>query len=358
MSDISKIDQNFKVSRCNTDGKFISIDEPPFKIYGVMRDDKGYCRMPQEIADRVNDGVKVLNRNTSGGIVRFSTNSPTLALKAENPVDCHIFQSMALCGADGFAAYEAEHLLSFYCPVIPIEDFCEEKSLCYAEQERLCSTDGFHDITLYMPLYGAYEKISLKVADGCEIRPAKNFRNEKPVVFYGSSITQGGNASSPAGSYVNLISRELDIYCVNLGFSGSARGEEEMANYIAGLDMSAFVLDYEHNAPTLEHLENTHKKFFDIIRSKNPQLPIIIASAIPRIGGSKEITDKWRNVIFSTYKAALDAGDKNVYFLNGEDFFSKEVPMDICTTDCLHPNDIGMRMMAKGFESVLRKLKF
>ena len=76
-----------------------------------------------------------------------------------------------------------------------------------------------------------------------------------------------------------MISRALDCDYVNLGFWGNAKGEEEMANYIATLKMSAFVYDYDYNAPSAEHLQATHEKMFKIIREKQPNLPIVILSA-------------------------------------------------------------------------------
>ena len=74
-------------------------------------------------------------------------------------------------------------------------------------------------------------------------------------------------------AYQAIIARRLGCNYVNLGFSGSAKGEEEMAKYIAGLDMSVFVMDYDHNAPDAQHLLDTHGRFFKIIREKKPIYP-------------------------------------------------------------------------------------
>ena len=51
-----------------------------------------------------------------------------------------------------------------------------------------------------------------------------------------------------------------------------------MIDYIKNLDMSLFVYDYDHNAPNVEHLKNTHKAMFDKISAKNPDLPIIMVT--------------------------------------------------------------------------------
>ena len=354
MSDISKIDKNFAVTGIAPGGEFYSIDNAPFVIYGVNKDENGYYRVPQNVADATSEGVALLTRFTAGGIVRFSTNSAKLAIKAEGAVG-GVMPHMAALGSNGFSVYEGRKMLASYFPTIQPTRIGEEKILRY--EENVPMEDDFHDITIYMPLYGAYKNIEIKVEDGKEIRPPKKaFRNEKPVVFYGSSITEGGCASTPAMAFTNIISRDMNLYCLNLGFSGNAKGEDSITEYMANLDMSVFVLDYDHNAPSPEHLQATHEKVYKAVRAKHPDIPIIIASAVPELGWTGGMQQKRRDIIYATYKNAVEAGDKNVYFLNGEEFFSEEIPFDYCTVDGCHPNDVGMLMMAKGFERVLTKV--
>lgn len=80
--------------------------------------------------------------------------------------------------------------------------------------------------------------------------------------FYGSSITQGGCASRPGADYVSVLSRILNVDVVNLGFSGSARGERTMAEYLSALDCSVFVMDYDHNATDATELGKNAQRFF------------------------------------------------------------------------------------------------
>lgn len=351
--DISKIDSNFSVKSAQAGGKFINITEAPFKIYGVFRDEKGYCRLPEDVAANTNSGVKELSRHTSGGIVRFKTNAKTLAVKAETPVNTGAMAHMTLLGSAGFSAYEGERFLASYMPSYPIGDMCVEKELAY--EENSADSDGFHDITFYLPLYGAYKEIYLKVEENAKIIPSDGFGSQKPIVFYGSSITQGACASTTAMGYTNIVSRILGRYCLNLGFSGSARGEDAICEYMAGLEMSAFVLDYDHNAPSTEHLINTHEKVYRTIRRANPALPIIIASSIPCLTWNPHDQIKRREIIKKTYDNAVKSGDRNVYFLNGFDIF-KDTPYSFCTVDGCHPNDLGMYLMAKAFGKILAEI--
>ena len=169
---------------------------------------------------------------------------------------------------------------------------------------------------------------------------------------YGSSITQGGCASRPSNSYSAMLCRELDAPQMNLGFTGNCRGEEAIARAIAGLNLSALVMDYDYNAPNVEHLRSTHEKFFRIIREAQPNLPIILISG-PRDPQWPDSAAR-RDIVKATYDKAVAAGDKNVYFIDGLSFFDK-VPRKYATVDQIHPNDLGMYIMFQRILPVLQQ---
>ena len=146
----------------------------------------------------------------------------------------------------------------------------------------------------------------------------------------------------------------LDMNFINLGFGGLAKGEAAMAEYIASLDMAAFVYDYDFNAPTVEHLTATHEPFFKIIREKNPTLPIIMFSRPCSFRTGEADTAARFAVVKQTYDNAKAAGDENVYILNGLDFFPEYGPE--CTVDGTHPNDFGYRFMAEKISATLKKI--
>ena len=148
------------------------------------------------------------------------------------------------------------------------------------------------------------------------------------------------------------LPQRFDINYINLGFSGNAKAEDEIAEYIAGLDMSIFVYDYDHNTPTLEHLEATHKRMFNIIREKNPDLPIIIMSAPYFHLKSGWITR--RDIIKATYDSAVKSGDKNVYFLDGPALM--KIAENNGTVDNLHPNDLGFFSMSCAVGDIIEKI--
>ena len=150
-------------------------------------------------------------------------------------------------------------------------------------------------------------------------------------------------------SYQAIISRRFDYDYINLGFSGNAKAEDSIADYIKNLDMSLFVYDYDHNAPTVEHLANTHEKMFKAIREKHPLLPIIIMSRPKYYLTDEEKIS--RNIIETTYNNAVSAGDKNVYFIDGKAL--TRLCKDSGTVDNCHPTDFGFASMAKALSKVI-----
>ena len=184
--------------------------------------------------------------------------------------------------------------------------------------------------------------------------PGNEYTYEKPVVFYGSSITQGACASHPGNCYIAMLARKFDFNYVNLGFSGGCRAELEFAHYIATLDMSAFVLDYDHNAPNLAELEATHEPFFKEFRKLRPDVPVIMISASDHCS-SLESRMKRREVIRKTYENAIANGDQNVYFVDGLKAY-EEVGVEFCTVDNVHPNDLGFYLMYQNASPTFEKV--
>ena len=155
-----------------------------------------------------------------------------------------------------------------------------------------------------------------------------------------------------------MLCRKVDAEQINLGFSGSGMGEIAVAKAIAGLDLSVFVLDYDHNAPSADHLEKTHEPFFRAVREANPDLPVIMLSLCDfRMREFRR--PKWecrrrREIIRNTYLHAVENGDRNVYFIDGETLFGRKMH-DACTVDGTHPNDLGFYRMYKHVLPVLKE---
>jgi len=215
--------------------------------------------------------------------------------------------------------------------------------------------------TIHFPLYDDVLELYVGLEPGATLEPGEPYRDIAPILYYGSSITQGGCASRPGNCYCNIISRNLQTDHRNLGFAGNCRGETAMAEYVALQKMGLFFMDYDHNAPTTEHLKKTHEKFFLIIRERQPDLSIVMVSRTdpPRIRSGWEDTLRRRELILQTYENAVKRGDHHVFFIDGSTVFQEAkklgVTPDSCTVDGVHPNDLGFACMAGIFGNVIEE---
>ncbi len=343
MSDISKIDKNFVLdSSVQRDGVvFYNVTEAPFSVHGLIRESDAWARMPASVSDNVNDGVKYLAHNTAGGRVRFMTDSPYVIIKTVQP-DVSAFSHMAFSGKAGFDLYSGTKYVKSFIPQIGMKGGFEAVIDLGERRERL--------LTIDFPLYDHVTDLFVGLLGDASLSKAPDYTVKKPIVYYGSSITQGGCASRAGTSYQGFLSRWLDADYINLGFSGSARGEKIMADYIASLDMSAFVLDYDHNAPSNEHLERTHEALFKCVRAAHPDIPIIVMNRPKLYLGAMELNRL--NIIMRTVENARASGDENVYFISGKELMA--LCADEGTVDGTHPTDLGFFSMAKALLPVLK----
>ena len=345
MSNISLIDSNFKIESNidENDIQFYNALNSPFHIYGVFYENGIFRRMPQQVAEKVSEGVYRLHEHTAGGRVRFKTDSPYIAIHTNMP-KIHKSPHFALTGSAGFDLYADGRHINTFRPSLAAKDGYE--GIIRFDSKKM------REITINFPLYSSLKELFIGIQSQSELCDPKPYRIEKPIVYYGSSITQGGCASRPGMSYQSIISRRIDADYINLGFSGNAKAEDEIADYISGLEMSCFVYDYDHNAPTLEHLKNTHEKMFIRIRQNNPDIPIVLMSR-PKYQLTSE-EELRLEVVKTTYNNAISGGDKNVYFIDGRELM--ELAKNDGAVDHCHPNDFGFASMAKRIGDLLEKI--
>lgn len=344
--DISKTDKNLAVkTEIDREGlRFYDVTKTPeMSVHGVFYDGECFRRLPAEVADKVSEGVAGLSLCTAGGRVRFVADSPFIAINTKLCAQ-HRMPHMAFAGSVGFDMYVDRRYHGTFMP--PMASTPGYESI-------LNVSGGEHLIEINMPLYGGVTELYIGLHENSTLKNPPEYSIKEPIVYYGSSITQGGCASRPGNSYQNIITRVLDAEQINLGFSGNAKGESEMAEYIAKLSMSAFVLDYDHNSPSPEHLRETHYPFYKTVREKNPDIPIIMLSR-PKPHLS-EIEKKRLEIVQESYERAKSEGDTKVWFQAGPDLISPEAE-ETCTVDGTHPNDSGFVSMATKLTEVLKEI--
>lgn len=342
---ISEIDKNFAVVTeiDKPDVCFRNALEEPFKIYGVYYHEGKFRRLPEEIAQTVSPGVLRLHSHTAGGRVRFRTDSSYVAIIAKMPTIGKMAH-FALTGSAGFDIYDGTRYLKTFVPPFGIQGGYQSVVDLGGAQMR--------DITIHFPLYSEIEELYIGISENAILEAPKPYSHEVPIVYYGSSITQGGCASRPGMAYENILSRRLDADHINLGFSGNAKGEPEIAQYISGLKMSVFVYDYDHNSPSMEHYRETYEPMFRKIRDANPDLPIVCMGR-PQYYLNDNIRQRLE-VIQTTVENSRARGDNKVWMITGPELMALaggEGHVDAC-----HPTDLGFMSMAKCLGDLLETI--
>lgn len=319
--------------------------EAPFRLYGFDHPEKnGYVRINREDALKVSPEIADAARNPTGGRLRFRTDSGIIVLNAAMEFYGCPPNATWLLNA-GFDVYVK------YGTTYRFNNIFQPTRTDYGMKAMAVLPAGMKDIIINFPIGSSVEELYVGLEDWAKLEAGSEYTHASPVLYYGSSITHGYSASRPGMTYEALISQRLDCDFINLGFSGRAHGEPEMADICASFeDLSAFVFDYDHNSPSVAALEATHEPFFLRFRQSHPTTPVIFLSRpnfdmILQPGNPPIEYINRREVIYRTYKNAIERGDLNVYFIDGESLFCGAL-RDQCTMDGAHPNDLGFSRMA------------
>ncbi len=335
----------------------LNYQAPQFKIGGIPdpKENGGkFYRMDYAFATteggnyyrlHMNNFIQNGNWHVTGGTIRFRTNAEYFNLIAATPKYTAESKRSNGRGVAGFDVYVGTGTDRVYCGKRK-QVVCNPPSTV----DTITLPAGYKEVLINMPLASGIANLTFAFPKDAEIAPPLKRAFDKPIVFYGSSITQGLCASRPGTAYANMVCRMLDAECRNFGYSDGDRAEDETVEYIAKQDMCAFVMEYDNEVP-LGQLEKTHHKLYETVRAAHKDVPIVmISKPIFTVGLDNEALhedEKRLAIIKDSYNKAVESGDKNVYFINGyEDIFPIRAMADVYTGEFSRPNDTGMYFMA------------
>jgi len=356
------IDSNFNLNDVITNNvKWINpIDSFDIRIYGFnwIETDHIYRRLPLSttpLIDKVCPNINHLAYKTAGGQIHFYTDSKKLIVKAKLREKVSL-AGMTAVSQGGFDCYVGTNYddLKFY------------DSTRFNIEEKEYQTNLFENksgrklVVINFPLYGGISELSLGFDVGSYLEKPEDLSSNNKIVIYGTSITQGGCASRPGLSFPNILSRRLKCEFINLGFSGNAFGEIEVARIVASIEnASMFILDYEANGGTNGKLALTLEEFIKTIREKSPFSAIVVMSRIKYL--FDDLNPAQGKIRASIRKFQVDVvnkfnknGDDKVYFIDGSKLLGKDYHE--YTIDSVHPNDLGFMKIANNVEKQIRKI--
>ena len=340
-----------EIETIKTDSAVIYYGREHFLIEGTSIADSlkesPYDRLPISYKEKVREPVWNLSKASAGITVRFHSNSTSINLKwtVLNDLDMPHMASTGIKGIDLYTKYNNKWryvttagalvgLKTYQNKSIPADSINEYELI------KNMSPD-FREYKLFLPLYDGVTKLEVGIDSTASIEKASPSA-VKPIVFYGTSITQGGCASRPGMAHTNIISRKLDVDCINYGFSGNGRMETPIVELISEIDAHFYVIECMQNMNS-EQVSERVRPLVDMIRSNHPYTPIVLVENMMYTMAFLDQTIKTRLIqenaaLKNEYDKIIKSGTPNIFYIkDNKDFLLDNEG----TVDGVHLTDLG-----------------
>lgn len=313
-----------------------------------------YDRLPAKAEGQVRSPVWNLSRHSAGLCARFLTDAPEIHARWILTSSSLAMPHMAATGVSGLDLYVKTDQGQWHWLAVG-------KPESQTNTSRLVGglPSGRREYLLYLPLYNGVREVELGIPAGTALHKAGPWgsRVRKPVVYYGTSILQGGCASRPGMVHSAILGRRFQFPHINLGFSGNGRMEPEMADLLAELDPSIYVLDCLPNMEAAEIRERV-EPFVRKLRSAHPRTPIVLVEDRSYtdaflVASKRQRNDTSRLALQTAFKNLKKSGLRDLHYLKGANLLGGDGEG---TVDSSHPTDLGFMRQADAFAKVIQPL--
>ena len=299
-----------------------------------------FQRLAQKYKKSVRKEVWELSENSAGVSISFLSDTTEIVVKWSVKHDLQM-NHMTDAGIKGIDLYEKKNNTWHYIGTGLTNGKNNEQTLLKGASKTL------REYCLYLPLYDTVTNLQLGLDDDCTFEEAIN--KTRPIVFYGTSITQGGCASRPGLAHTNIISRKLDHECINLGFSGNGHLENSVGSIMSNIDASLYIIECMYNVDK-NMVTNNIIPLIKTIR-KNPvakRTPIVFIEQC--IIDMDSIHNEFINSIIEKnnelnkqVENAMNKGEKDLFMIKQIGGIDEDSE---ATVDGLHFNDLGFQRYA------------
>jgi hypothetical protein len=309
-----------------------------------------YDRLPAKAEGVVTDAVWNLSRHSAGMMVRFQTDASSIHAQWKLLSSNLAMPHMPASGVSGLDLYARDESGNWRWAAATRPN---AQSMEVALLRNI--KPGLREYALYLPLYNGCESLEIGIPEGASFKGLPP-RQEKPIVFYGTSITHGACASRPGMAHPAILGRRFDRPVINLGFSGNGRMHKEVGDLIAELSAGVIIIDCLPNMNAASVAEKTIP-LVNQLRAAQPNTPIILVE-------DRRFTNTWlqpekeafhdanHTALRQAYTELKTSGITNLFYIPGDDLLGHDAEG---ATDASHPNDLGFVRQADVFEPVLRE---
>lgn len=222
---------------------------------------------------------------------------------------------------------------------------------------------------LRLPTHGGpFTLYGIEPAPGVSCRPPK--ADELPgrrMLAYGTSITHGSASPVPELTYASLAAYQLQADLINLGSSGSAFCEYELADYIAGRDdwdFATLALSVNMQGFSQEEFRSRTGYMVKTVAGAHPDKPVFAITLWPYFrdvgipdGGEpmpsdlSEVRRLAQRMRQDLRDGVTAAGCDNLHLLEGPELFG---PFSGLTADLIHPGPLGMITMGHNLAAAIK----
>lgn len=307
-----------------------------------------FDRLPGSAEGKVTDAVWNLSRHSAGMMVRFRTDASAIHVHYKLLHAKLDMPHMPATGVSGVDLYARDDNGKWRWVQVTRPSQREVKVQLVSGLAK-----GSREYAAYLPLYNGVDSLSVGVDPKSQFETLKP--RQKPIVFYGTSITHGACASRPGMVHTAILGRRFDRPVANLGFSGNGKMDAAVGDYLTQIDAAVYVIDC---LPNMNAKMVTEKcvPLVQQIREKKPQTPIVLVE-------DRRNTNSWilpkRNEHHTANHAALkrafetlkSEGVNNLHYIPGDNLYGTDGDG---ATDGSHANDLGFMRQADVFEPILR----
>lgn len=312
--------------------------------------DRWFDRFPKSANGHVTPAVWSLSRDSAGMMVRFKTDATEIHVHYKLMDAGLAMPHMPATGVSGIDLYARDKDGKWKWVMVTKPTQQEMKTAIIKGL-----APGMREYAAYLPLYNGVDFVKIGVKPGAKFEELAP--REKPIVFYGTSITHGACASRPGMVHTAILGRWLDRPVVNLGFSGNGKMDKEVGDYLVQLDPAAYVIDCLPNmnaAAVTERCVPLVKQ----LRAVRPDTPIILVE-------DRRNTNDWilparhehhtqnHAALKAVYDELTKAGVKHLAYIEGDTLYGDDTEG---ATDASHASDLGFMRQAEAFKPVLDKM--
>jgi hypothetical protein len=322
-----------------------------FTVIGKYHKEKNYVRFPQEYQNKLRKDVWDLGQNSTGISIRFCTNASEITVRWTVMED-NVMDHMPFTGIKGVDLYAWVENHWKYVNTGRVKGKTSEFTMV----RNAGDTD--REYLLNLPLYDGVDSLSIGINSSAEIaKPKANYLiAKKPVVYYGSSIAQGGCASRPGMAFTNILERAMDRCFINMGFSGSGTFDLSVGEAMCEIDAALYVIDCNPNTKT-ELIFERAVELVKFLKKNRSDVPVLLVENFYYENGfgkpEESESEKKRVELRRAFQVLQNEGIQQIFFQKGDGLIGYDHEG---TVDGVHPNDVGMLRIAEMLQPTLKNI--